>query len=257
LLRESLAGHESMKRYRVTPILCVLILFSIAISGCTVSFNPPNVQFIPSQFPSGINSSVTSNGTAHMLAVEQVDDSDQYRGAISEVKVFSRVGTGHVFVETAPLTGVDFQTTARDVIKVAAKMAQLDPKQRDFEFVLTVPAGVEAVDGPSAGLPMTIAAYAAMTNKSANVSVYGTGAIDSNGTVSGVSGVYLKAQAAAQAGARVIIVPSGQTIVSTSSPLATDVVGGVNLQTQLQKEGYNVTVVGVKTVNDALLYYFR
>jgi uncharacterized protein len=191
-----------------------------------------------------------------MLAVEQIDDSNQYKGAVSEVKVYTQVGTGHVFVETAPLTGVDFQATARDAIIVAAKLAQLNPKQRDFEFVLTVPAGVEAVDGPSAGLPMAIAAYSAMTNKLANVFVYGTGAIDSNGTVSSVSGVYPKAQAAAQAGARVIIVPSGQTMVSTTSPLATNAVGGVNLQAQLKKEGYNVTVVGVKTIDDALPYYF-
>ncbi len=245
-----------MEHHRVIPILCVLLLLSVAIAGCTVSFNPPNLQLGSSTSPLGVNSSETSTGTAHLLAVEQTDDSNQYVGAISDIRVYTQPGTGHVFVETTPLTGGDFQATARDAIEVAAKQAQIDPNKRDFEFVLAVSKDVEAVDGPSAGLPMTIAAYSAMTNKPTNPSVYGTGAIDSNGTVSSVSGVYLKAQAAAKAGARVIIVPSGQTVVSTTSPLATNVVGGVNLQAQLQKEGYNVTVIGVKKFEDALPYYF-
>lgn len=244
-----------MRRQSILSILCVLLLLSVATAGCTVSLNPPNVQFNPSQSPEGINSSGTSNGTAHMLAVEQANN-NSYTGALSDIIVYAQPGTGHVFVETAPLTGVDFQETARIVIKVAAELAQINPNQRDFEFVLNVTKGVDAVDGPSAGLPMAIAAYSALTKQETNSSVYGTGAIDSNGTVSSVSGVYLKAQAAARAGARVIIVPSGETVVSTTSPLATNVVNGVNLQAQLQKEGYNVTVVGVKRIEDALPYYF-
>lgn len=245
-----------MRRQSVLPILCVLLLFSVATAGCTVTLNPPNVQLNSSQSPSGINSSVTSNGTAHMLAVEQADNSNSYTGAVSDVIVYAQPGTGHVFVETAPLTGVDFQETARAAIKVAAERAQINPSQRDFEFVLHVPKGVDAVDGPSAGLPMAIAAYSALTKKQTNPYVYGTGAIDSNGTVSSVSGVYLKAVAAAKSGARVIVVPSNNTFVSTISPLSENAIANVNLQAQLKKDGYNVTVVGVKKIDDALPYYF-
>lgn len=243
-----------MKGRCAIPVLCVLLLSSVAVAGCTVSLNPPNVQLNPAQPPSGINSSGTSNGTAHMLAVEQAGNSNQYSGAISDVIVYAQPGSGHVFVETSPLTGVDFQTTARDAVTVAAEQAQVNPNQRDFEFVVNVPQGVDAVDGPSAGLPMAIAAYSAVTKKPANASVYGTGAIDSAGTVSSVSGVYLKALAAAKSGARVIVVPSNEVLVSTTSPLATN--GDVNLQAQLKKDGYNVTVVGVKRFEDALPYYF-
>jgi uncharacterized protein len=238
------------------PILCVLLLFSVATAGCTVSLNPPNVQLNPSQSPSGINSSGMSNGTAHMLAVQEADNNSSYTGALSDVIVYAQPGTGHVFVETAPLTGVDFQETARTVIKVAAELAQINPNQQDFEFVLHVPTGVDAVDGPSAGLPMTIAAYSALTKKPTSPHVYGTGAIDSNGAVSSVSGVYLKALAAAKSGAQVIVVPSNNTFVSTAFPLSENAIANVNLQAQLKKEGYNVTVVGVKTIDDALPYYF-
>lgn len=245
-----------MKRRYATPIFCVLLLLSVATAGCTVSLNPLNLQLSSSQSPLGINASETSTGTAHMLAVA-TEGSNQYTGALSNITVYTQPGSGHVFVETTPLTGADFQEAARDAVKVAAKQAQLDPSQKDFEFVVTVSQDVEGVDGTSAGLPMTIAAYSALTHKSANASVYATGAIDSDGTVSSVSGVYLKAEAAAKAGARVIIVPSGQTVVSTDDPLAQNVVRGVNLQQQLQKEGYNVTVVSVKTFGEALPYYFN
>jgi uncharacterized protein len=245
-----------MKQHRVIHILCVLLLLlPVLTAGCTVNVPLLNTQLNPSRSPLGVNSSGTSDGTAHMLAVSD-DDSGVYTGTVSNVIVYTQLGTGHVFVETAPLTGGDFQATARDAVEVAAERTQINKNQRDFEFVVEVPKGVTEVDGPSAGLPMAIAAYSALTKQKTNSSVYGTGAIDSNGTISSVSGVYPKAQAAARAGARIIIVPSGQIIVSTTSPLATNVVGGVNLQAQLQKEGYNVTVIGVKRIDDALPYYF-
>ncbi|MGZ4847787.1 MAG: S16 family serine protease, partial [Halobacteriota archaeon] len=149
-----------------------------------------------------------------MLALEQVDDSNSYTGALSNVSVYTQSGTGHVFVETKPLTGVDFQETARDAVTVAAQRAHVNLDQRDFEFVVNVSKGVDAVDGPSAGLPMTIAAYSAIVKKPTNQSVYSTGSIESDGTVSNVGGVYWKAQAAAKSGARVIIVPYNETVVS-------------------------------------------
>ncbi len=248
-----------MNQHRLKPIFCaLLLLLPVLTAGCTVNVPIPllDAQLNPSQSPLGVNSSGTSDGTAHMLAVSE-DDRGVYTGSVSNVIVYTQPGTGHVFVETLPITGGDFQTTARDAVKVAAERTQININQRDFEFVVKVPKGVTEVDGPSAGLPMGIAAYSALTKQKTNSSVYGTGAIDSNGTVISVSGVYLKAQAAAKAGARVIIVPNGQTIVSTTSPLATNVVVGVYLQALLLKEGYNVTVVGVKTIDDALPYYFR
>ena len=249
-----------MKWHLAIPIFCVLILLSVATAGCTASLNPPYIQFnaspSPTGTPAGINAQGTTNGTAHLLAVEQLDN-NSYTGAVSSVVVYTQPGTGHVFVETEPVTGVDFQETARTVVAVASDRANVNPNQRDFEFVLHVPNGVDEVDGPSAGLPMTIAAYSAITKKPANEYVYSTGTVDSGGNVGDVGGVYYKAEAAAQNGARVILVPYDQTVVSTTSPLETNPTTGlVNLQSQLHHDGYNVTVVGVKSVDQALPYYF-
>jgi PDZ domain-containing secreted protein len=118
------------------------------------------------------------------------------------------------------------------------------------------PAGVTEVDGPSAGLSIAAAVYAAMTKQTTNSAVYGTGTINYAGTVSAVGGVYSKALAAAQSGAKVIIVPQNETVVTVSSPLGASSIGGVDLQSQLRKDGYNVTVIGVTSVDQALPYYF-
>ena len=100
-----------MKWHRAIPIFCVLILLSVATAGCTASLNPPYIQFNASPStagtPAGINAQGTTNGTAHMLAVEQLGN-NSYTGAVSDVVVYTQPGTGHVFVETEPVTGVDF-----------------------------------------------------------------------------------------------------------------------------------------------------
>ncbi len=190
-----------------------------------------------------------------MLALEELDV-NSYAGAISDVNVSIEPGAGYVFVATKPLTGSDFQETAQTAADIAAARAHVDLNHQDVKFVVHVPEKVDAVDGPSAGLPMAIAVYSAMTGKPTNKYVYGTGAITSDGTVSRVGGVYWKALAAAKNGAKVIIVPNGETVVSTTDPLTTSTSGGVNLQSELQRNGYNVTVIGVKNFDDALPYYF-
>jgi len=249
-------GIDYMKKKRVVSILCVLLLLSIASAGCVVNLQSPSGRANSAQSPSGEKIPLgTDSGTAHMLAVWERNDSN-YAGALSDVIVSTEPGTGHVFVETRPLTGVDFQETARTAVNVAAERAHINPNQRDFKFIVRVPAKVDAVDGPSAGLPMAVAVYSAMIKKQTNSSVYGTGAINSDGTVSNVGGVYWKALAAARSGARTIIVPSTETAVSTTSPLDTSAKRGANLHNELERNGYDTRVIGVKNIDEALPYYF-
>jgi predicted S18 family serine protease len=250
-----LEGLGSMNKKSIFAALCLCILFSTASAGC-VSFNPLAAQpTSPLPGAATINPPVTGSGTAHMVAVRQLN-SRQSEGAVSDVFVSTEPGSGHVFVETAPLVGVDFQDTARIAVNVAAYRAHIDSLQQDFQFVVRAPADVIEVDGPSAGLPMAIAAYSALTKQSTNSTVYATGAIDNKGNVGTVGGVYWKALAAAQSGARVIIVPQSETVVTVSSPLAASSIGGVDLQSQLRKDGYDVKVIGVTSVDQALPYYF-
>ncbi len=240
-----------MKKSNVMPLLCVLLLLSVASAGCTV--NLPLGQQSNSSIRSGVQTPPSTGvGSTHMLALEELDDKSS--GAVSDVNVSIEPGAGYVFVATKPVTGSDFQETAQTAAGVAAERAHVDLGQQDVKFVVRVPEKVEAVDGPSAGLPMAIAVYSAMAKKPTNKFVFGTGTIKSDGTVGRVGGVYWKAVAAAENGAKVIIVPYGETSVSTTNPLSTS--GNVNLQGTLKRSGYNVTVIGVKNIDEALPYYF-
>ncbi len=243
-----------MEKSSVAAILCALLLLVVASTGCTVSLSLSG-QSNSSASSSTKTPSSTGVGSTHMLALEELDV-NSYAGAVSDVNVSIEPGTGYVFVATKPLTGSDFQETAQTAADVAAARAHVDLNRQDVKFVVHVPEKVDAVDGPSAGLPMAIAVYSAMTGKPTNKYVYGTGAIESDGTVSRVGGVYWKALAAAKSGAKVIVVPNGETVVSTTDPLTTSTSGGVNLQSELQRNGYNVTVIGVKSIDEALPYYF-
>lgn len=243
-----------MKRNDLFVILCIFLLLSVATAGCITIDRPhPSPSKSPSLSPTPSPAPATSNGTAHTLAVRNASN-NKYVGAVTDVVVEIEPGSGQVYVNTAPLTGYDYQETARTAVSVAALRARSNPDKQDFKFSVLATERIETVDGPSAGLPMAIAAYSAMTMKPTNHSIYGTGAIESDGTVTAVGGVYFKALAAAQAGARIIIVPSGETVVSTTDLSSS--AGGVNLQSELKKQGYNVEVVGVKSFDEALQYYF-
>jgi uncharacterized protein len=242
-----------MRRSNIAAVLCVLLLLSVASAGCTVSLPSGGGQSNSSVSSGSKTPSSTGVGSTHMLALEELDV-NSYAGAVSDVNVSIEPGAGYVFVATKPLTGSDFQETAQTAADVAAARAHVDLSRQDIKFVVHVPEKVDAVDGPSAGLPMAIAVYSAITKMPTNKYVYGTGTIESDGRVNRVGGVYWKASAAAESGAKVIIVPSNETVVNTTNPLATS--GGVNLQSELRKNGYNVTVVGVKNIDEALPYYF-
>jgi predicted S18 family serine protease len=112
---------------------------SVAITGCTASLNPPYVQFNPAQsptgIPAGINAQGTTNGTAHLLAVELLSN-NSYTGAVSNLVVYTQPGAGYVFVETQPATGADFQETVNTAVAGASERANVNLNQRDFEFVL-------------------------------------------------------------------------------------------------------------------------
>lgn len=245
-----------MKKRILVTLIALLMLASVIAAGCTVNItNKPSPTLRPPLSSTSTASSVTNRpGTVHLLAVRQVDFS-QYKGVVTDVIVKMAPGTGQVFVNTVPLTGYDFQETARTAVNVAAARAHIDPNKYDFGFTIRGPMELQVVDGPSAGLPMTVAAYSAMINKPVNLNVYSTGEISPDGSVGAVGAVYEKSLVAAQNGAKVILLPKSETTVQiTSDGLVTNS-RTVSVQDELGKL-YNVTVVGVTNVDETLPYYF-
>ena len=119
-------------------------------------------------------------------------------------------GSGHVFLDTFPLTEVDMQGSARLAARVASQMAGKDLHAYDFFFV--VRSGAQQIGGPSAGAAMTVGAIATLNGWTVRDDVLMTGTINPDGTVGPVGGVPEKAAAAAQAGVVRFLFPAGQEV---------------------------------------------
>ncbi len=243
--------HPQIKR-SVIAVVLLLLLACIASAGCTVKW--PFQSATTSPQPTG-----TTSGTAHTLSVWTrtfSDGSVQYDGGSTDtVQVTTSPGNGQVFVTTSPLLGFDYTESARTAVDVAAKKANVDPKLYNFQFtIIYTSVNVSREDGPSAGAALTIATYSAITKKPTNPYVYETGTINPDGTIGTVGGVYWKGIAAAQAGAKVLLVPPTQSYVNKDPNQRG--VGGANLQQELKQKGFDVRVVEVHNIDEAMPYYF-
>jgi uncharacterized protein len=257
--KEGYNRDDRVKKRILVTLLALCMLTSVITAGCIVKVtNTTNTSPTLSwpQSSTATTSSIANRpGTVHMLAVRQVDF-NQYEGVVTDVIVAMAPGTGQVFVNTVPLTGYDFQETARTAVNVAAARAHIDPNQYDFGFTIRGSEKIQVVDGPSAGLPMMVAAYSSMTKKLANPNVYSTGEISPDGSVGTVGAVYEKSVAAAQNGAKVILLPNSETTVRIITSNGLEISSRtVNVQEELRRQ-YDVTVVGVSNIDEALPYYF-
>lgn len=181
-------------------------------------------------------------------------------------------GTGNVYVDIdRTLVGFDFQDASRTAVKVAAHKTglQLDDdgvgiKGLDIFFRVVGPGEkvvVQAVDGPSAGAATAVALIAALENKRLKEGVYITGSIAEDGSIGQVGGVFYKAQAAAEKGGRMLLVPEGQSKVimykkverrigwfiwTTYEPMIVD------LNEWSENAGWGLKIVEVRSIDEAI-----
>ncbi len=156
-------------------------------------------------------SAPTIDRSRHMIivAVRQTQ-SGTYAGVAADLYV--RVlcpGEGHVYVETMPLSELDTQASARVAAMVASMVAGIAFTSCDY-FV-SIRADTPIIGGPSASAAMAVAFAAALLNLPLNHSVVMTGMIMPDGSIGPVGGVPDKLVAAAKRGAKVFLVPYGQT----------------------------------------------
>ena len=136
-----------------------------------------------------------------------------YRGVLVNISLVVLKGHGEVYVSTSPLTELDMQATANIAARMACKLLGLDFNR--FAFLYRVEADTVIVGGPSAGAVMTVLAYSVLSGRPINRSVMMTGTINPDGTVGIVGGVLEKAEAAAREGAKLFLVPPGETVIVT------------------------------------------
>lgn len=201
-------------------------------------------------------------GSAWILAPAVSQSESGYVGSATNISVFVTEGWGDVYVSTYSLTQEDFQGAATTAARVACSLAGLNFSNYNFYFKVASDAVI--IGGPSAGVAMTVVAYSALTGKPVNRSVGVTGMISPDGTVGPVGGVFEKAQALASSGAKLFLVPPGQSVVTTykvevrrvgpfqvysTSPVT------INL-TDYALRNWGLRVVEVSTIEEALRYFF-
>ncbi|MEM4788217.1 MAG: S16 family serine protease [Ignisphaera sp.] len=124
-------------------------------------------------------------------------------------------GHGHVYVETLPLSQIDLQASTRVAALVASSIANISFNNCDY--YASIRASSPIVGGPSASGVTAVAFTLALLRLPLNGSIVMTGMIMPDGSIGPVGGLKYKLEAALSRGAKVFLVPYGQTIDYTYS----------------------------------------
>jgi uncharacterized protein len=144
-----------------------------------------------------------------IVAVTQLPNGS-YVGVTAELYVrITCPGSGHVYVETLPLSELDLQASTRVAALVASRVAGIDFRACDYYASITSDSPI--VGGPSASGVTAVAFAAALLNLPLRSDVVMTGMIMPDGSVGPVGGLKAKLEAAAGIGAKKFLVPYGQT----------------------------------------------
>ncbi|MEA3198951.1 MAG: uncharacterized protein QOE90_379 [Thermoplasmata archaeon] len=151
-----------------------------------------------------------------MRAAAVADTGNGFVGSTATITIRTADnGSGHIFLDTFPLTAVDMQGSARLAARVASQVTGVALASHDFFF--TIRSASEQIGGPSAGADMTVGTIAALNGWKVRPDVLMTGTIEPDGSVGPVGGIPEKAAAAAQAGVTTFLFPAGEEITTLSS----------------------------------------
>ncbi|MCK5233437.1 MAG: hypothetical protein KAJ91_01335 [Candidatus Aenigmarchaeota archaeon] len=129
-------------------------------------------------------------------------------GVFAEVGVVAKPGTGKIFITLSNvLSTSDVGQSARMAALLASNHTGIDVDKTDFFFELSADATL--LEGPSAGAAFTVAAVAALLNRSVNPEVMMTGTINHDGTIGPAGKILEKSKAAKDGGATLMLVPIG------------------------------------------------
>jgi len=147
---------------------------------------------------------ISSNSIQKQIPIVGVTEDG--KGIVASMLVEVKPGTGLVLVNVNNvLADYVSQLSARKAAKVAANVTKKDLSNLDI--IYSIKANAKVIAGPSAGAAMTLATIAALENKTIIDSVFITGGIEEDGTISVVGNVREKSQAAKESNATVFLVP--------------------------------------------------
>jgi predicted S18 family serine protease len=180
-------------------------------------------------------------------------------GILSQLEVEIKPGKGRVLLTISPYTGIQTQNSEIIAVNVARKYTDFDFDNHDVIFTINA-ANANSVDGPSAGAAMAVAVIAAVEEKEIRTDASITGTIQLDGTIGAVGGIMEKAQAAAESGDTLFIIPDGESkqpvlVEKIEEPAPGWIIKRmtteyIDISKTLQDE-YGITIAEVKTIKDA------
>ncbi|MBR9677198.1 hypothetical protein GOV04_03585 [Candidatus Woesearchaeota archaeon] len=180
------------------------------------------------------------HNTIPLLAVSQ--QNGNLSGSVASLTLEVVPGSGRVFIDTFPLSKIDTQITTRFAKEIACELTSKNCDRLDFIYTLRANSAI--VGGPSAGAATTVLTTALLEDLVVSHDVAITGTINSGGLIGVVSGLEEKIDAAANAGLKVVLVPT--TTVKKIDNSTVDLVAYGILQ--------GVKVIKVETIEEALYY---
>ncbi len=169
-------------------------------------------------------------------------------------------GNGIVYIATNPIAGTDTEATARVAFLVASYLAGVDPYK--FNVYISFNTSSLMIEGPSAGVAMTVAILAAIRGDHLRKDVIATGMVNPDGTVGPVGGLLAKLKAAARSGAKYFLIPEGQRYVYETKVVKKQVgLVVITKETRVPVDLYKlgkklgVNVVEVSTIREAYWYF--
>jgi len=222
-----------------------------------------------SRFAERLNSTqgYIGSSTVNIVAVksERFGFSSRYKGVTMTANIEARIGEGRILVNTMPRIGIDIQSSVETARSVVEKATGINLGGTDIILNIEAQNENEIVDGYSAGGCIAVALLAAINGDALNSSVFMTGTIEHDGSIGRIGAVQEKALAAAEKGAKIFLVPSGQgTIVINVRKESHPIPGmtvvtyepvSVTLKDYIAEHGYDITVIEVENLEQAYHHF--
>jgi uncharacterized protein len=202
-----------------------------------------------------------TNSSAAFVVVPAVDEEGNGIATVLDVQIVP--GSRRALVDIDKLLfWTDTQNSIRLSRSVTENITGIDLSY--YDIIYSIRANASVIEGPSAGAAMTIATIAALRGEKPDATVMLTGTVNHDGTIGPVGEILPKAVAAREIGARIFLVPPGQSkqVVNEKNEYCqnigiTRICNIENVQRKIDVgEEAGIGVVEVADIQDAMRYFF-
>ncbi|MGM5483031.1 MAG: S16 family serine protease [Nanobdellota archaeon] len=153
-----------------------------------------------------LNSVFANEGEMTLLAI--TNENGTLEGSTADLHLRIAPGSGHVYMDTFPLTKLDTQISIRFAKEIACDyLDDIDCSRSDFFY--TIRSDSVIIGGPSAGSALTVLTVSTLKGWDIDEKTTITGTINPGGFIGRVGGVAEKIEAAGKADIQKVLVPKG------------------------------------------------